>query len=55
MRRRAKPEAAYSQRPIPGGSGSFLVGGFGGDDSGLFLVLRPVALALDVDGGRVMQ
>src|SRR5258708_35845028 len=26
-----------------------------GDDTGLFLVLEPVALALDVDGGRVVQ
>ena len=37
------------------GLGQVLVGGFGGDDSGLFLVLQPVALALEVDGGRVMQ
>jgi hypothetical protein len=34
---------------------SVFSGEFCGDDSGLLLVLEPVALALDVDGGGVVQ
>ena len=53
MRRRAKPGAAYSRADRPGLR--FFPGQLGGDQPGLFLVLQPVALALDVDRGRVVQ
>ncbi len=33
----------------------FFPGQLGGDQPGLFLVLQPVAFALDVDRGRVVQ
>ena len=36
-------------------SSSFLSWRLGGDDASLLLILEPVALALDIDRGRVMQ
>jgi hypothetical protein len=37
------------------GLSALFAGEFGGDDTGFLLVLEPVAFALDVDGGRVVQ
>ena len=37
------------------GLSALFAGELCGDDTGLLLVLEPVALALDVDGGRVVQ
>ena len=54
VRRRAKPGAA-SSRAVAGGLSALFAWGFCGDDAGLLLVFEPVALALDVDSGGVMQ
>src|ERR1700686_4420974 len=55
MRRRAKPGAAPSRASGVGGLSALFAGELCGDDTGLLLVLEPVALALDVDGGRGVQ
>src|SRR5271154_733375 len=54
MGRRAEPGAACVRADC-GDLASVLRRQFCGDDAGLFLVFEPIALALDVDGGGVME
>ncbi len=50
------PEPHSPEGPLPRGwSGRLLGGRLGADHAGLLLVLQPVALAIDVDGGGVVQ
>jgi len=56
MRRRAKPGAACSRADAQGeGLCSLFPRQLCGDDTGLLFILEPVAFALDVDGGGVME